>query len=1107
MSAGAAVALPRVAVVFAVCNHRATLPALLAALERTDWPELQIVAVDCGSTDGSLTLLRQRAAASGLPFTLLELPGVGRATALQAGFDTAGTADVVRVHADVVPDGTAWLHGLHRVLVQHPECGIVGAKIALATGRLQSCGRSLISGLGIAGDWSNLRWQEGDRDEATRPTEVDGVAGELCWIRRTVLDRTGGLDANFDPVFGDDDDLCLRARWHGFAVFVEPAVRGVHFGPRWTPSTNASMAEPSGQLERWLTDRTALATAHRDYWQRKWGFDPAAPDLHEVRRRYGHTRICWRIGERLTERLAAQPAVDACLVTWNSRQLLPRMLDALAETQYPNLEVWIADNGSTDGTREYLAERRADFPFPLHVLELPQNMGVAQGLNVAFAAGKAPLVARLDDDTIVSPEWLERLVPRFHQRPYAGMVGPAIDNDNEGAGLQAGPCREWPAGLPGNRAQDHGVAQGLVRVVTVRGCCNLYRRSVFSTIGLLDVRFSPSQFDEWDHHVALCVAGYEALYDGSVTVRHQLTQGRVATPAARANSFGNHAKSRGKWSPDHVEALHRGIDLSIDGRLLPPDGDTSALRAHLPQVPAGPPGPVPRDPDELAELTARARRCSLLRSPDGPLAPWWHHQLEFAEEAQRLGDPRSAAVAQCVQDLWSHEPRTLLLVARQWAADGDLERARTLAERATWLAPDRPEVALAAAELRTPRGAPAVPRTDRTEPPQPRVLLLPPLDDGQEQAQRSARLVQAALHSIGIAAAIETRLTPDLRGATVVHAFGLLDAPTLLGRLQVVRAMQAPTRIVLSPLLGDAGRARWLEQVLGSNQLRSAQELRGVFAALANGKVRLEGCKDGRYDPPEPSHVRAYEARCLSFCDAVLAHRAEDLTWLATRHPGLPPRHCVPEGVPCIPTPPPTQREPMAHGALFVGPLDLVDGHLATVLALQGSGLPLTLYGRSQPKVAGWHLRSLGGPAVHWRGPLDDQGLLAACAASAVLVWLPAAPVSFDLPLRAAVAGCGLVLPKGVGAEAVFGALASYVDPADLAGVRTAALAEAAHARDPARAPARAALREAASLQRYGAALAAVYGLPGSYTLPQAVRQAGQTHGLPAAAHLACRTG
>lgn len=1088
MNACASRSQPPVAVVFAVCNHRATLPALFAALDQTDWPDLRLVAVDCGSTDGSLALLRERAARSGgPPCTLLELPGAGRATALQAGFDAAQRSDVVRLHADVVPDGVDWLQRLHRVLERHPDCGIVGAKIALAAGRIQSCGRSLISGLGIAGDWSNLRWQEADRDEPSRPTEVDGTAGELCWIRRSVLDQTGGLDTHFDPVCGDDDDLCLRARWHGFSVFVEPAVRGVHFAPRWTPSTNASVPEPTGQLEHLRNERAALQVAHRDYWRRKWGYDPSAPDLHEVRRRYGHTRICWRIGTSLTESLPDQPAVDACLVTWNSRQLLPRMLDALAATRYPALEVWIADNGSTDGTLEYLEQRAADFPFPLHVLRLPQNMGVAQGLNVAFAAGKAPLVARLDDDTIVTPEWLERLVPRFHQRPYAGMVGPAIDNDNEGAGLQSGPCREWPTGLPGNRPRDHGVAHGLVRVVTVRGCCNLYRRSVFARIGLLDVRFSPSQFDEWDHHVALCVAGYEALYDGSVTVRHQLTQGRMATPAARANSFGNHAKSRGKWSPDHVEALHRGIDLSIDGRLLPSNGDTSALYAALPPVPAGPPRPVSRADDELAALTHRSRRASLLRGLDGPLAAWWRHQLDFAEEAQRLGDPRCNAVITRAQDLWPHEPRTLLLVARQLADEGDLPRARRMADRAASLAPDQPELALAAAAV-----AAACRRPDPTVPAAPRratptVWLLPPLNDHDEDAQRAARHACDALRTVGVPAAIETRLTPEVGTAAVVHAFGLDDAATLLGRLQVIRAAAPRTRLLLSPLVADPGPALWLEHVLGAHALRPAAELRQLFATIAADKVRLEGCHGRTVAHAPPEATLAYEQRCLSFVDALLLHRAAEQDWLAAHHPALPPCHRLAEGVP---EPRGTAPTPLPRGgALMVGPRDLPGHHLAAVLALHDSGLPLSLCGRIHPLSAEWHTRSLAGPDVQWHGPLTDAELAAAFAGSSVCLWLPAAPRSFALPLQAALAGCELVLPTGIGAEAVFGDLASYVDPADLPALRRATLAAARRWGNGMRSAERAALRARHSLRCYGQALLEAYGL-----VQQAVHSPATTH-------------
>ncbi|MCA8949487.1 MAG: glycosyltransferase, partial [Planctomycetes bacterium] len=621
--------LPQVTVVVPVQNHRRTLPALLCALATTDWPELDVVFVDCGSTDGGLELLRD-AIATTPRHRLLERHGSGRASALNAGFAQAATGDVVRLHADVVPDGDDWLRRLHAVTLAHPECGIVGAKLTLAGGRVQSCGRNLINGLGIVPEWSDRRWLEDDRDEGSRPTEVDGVAGGLCYIRRATLDATGGLDANFDPVFGDDDDFCLQARWHGFAVFVEPGVRGVHFAPRQTTMTG-QLSEPTGVLQRALDARGSLATAWFGYFRAKWGFDPAAPDLHEIRRRYGHTRICWQIGERLLEDLPATPAVDVCFPTWNSMAVLPRAMAQLAATRWSHVAVWITDNGSTDGTVEYLESLRASFPFPLHVECLRQNIGCAQALNLAIERGSAPLVARIDDDTFVEPDWLERLVPRFHQRPYAGVIGPKVLADSAEPALQSGPSRVFPHKFPVG-IHEHERASGLARVVTLRGCCNLYRRSVFAEVGLLDPRFSPSQFDEWDHHIAVAVRGYEVLYDGSASVRHLITAGRGATPAALGNFRANLQKSNCKWGEQHFQRLERAIDLSIDGRFLPADGDTGALRARLPAVPSGPPRPVPRDAEEIARWAGVARRRGLVRSAGGPLDGFFADLIAIGNE-------------------------------------------------------------------------------------------------------------------------------------------------------------------------------------------------------------------------------------------------------------------------------------------------------------------------------------------------------------------------------------------------------------------------------------------------------------------------------------------
>ncbi|MBL8732049.1 MAG: glycosyltransferase family 2 protein [Planctomycetes bacterium] len=1071
---------PPVVVVFATLQHAATLPALLDALDQTTWPGLGVIAIDCGSTDGSRELLQQRAARGDRSFRWLDGRGLGRASALAMAMAEAPGADIVRLHADVVPDDPDWLERLFRVLQQYPACGIVGGKIVFAGGRVQSCGRDLITGLGIVEGFSDRRHLENDRDDVAAAAEVDGVGGHLCWIRRAVLDATGGLDRGYDPVGGDDDDLCLAARWHGFTVMVEPAVRGVHHSPRPTHLLATGVQEPSGLLDHALAARRQLAAGHHDYFHQKWGFDPKAPDLHEVRRRYGHTRICWRIGERLTERLPAQPAVDVCVVTWNSRAVLPRMLDHLARTRWPELRLFVVDNGSSDGTVGWLQERAATLPFPLQVESLPQNVGIAQAMNLAFAKGTAPIVARLDDDAFVPPDWLERMVPRFHQRPYAGMVGPRISNDHDGS-LQCGPGRLWPAPLAHVAPGEGDRLRGLARVVTVRGCCNLYRRSVLATVGGLDIRFSPSQFDELDHHLALAVAGYEVLYDGEVEVGHRLVAGRQSTAAGHGNFRGNRTKVLAKWGGDPWPALERAIDLSIDGRLLPADGDTSRMRAALPSLPPGPPTPRPRDPAELALYHELARSSRTVLARGGPLDAWWQHVVAIAEQALADADPLLNAVASQLQELRPDEPQALMTVARFHAYDGNPELAARVARWALRLAPHDARLRAAAEALTTPAATftpfAAAPASARRPAPT-RVLLLPPLRPDHGPIDDAVADTYAALAAVGVPARIERDLVPTLAGVEVVHAFGLGDATTLLPRLQAVRATAPHVRIVLSSLSPDPGPANWLGAWLANVMFAPAATLRRHFAAAANGSLQVPGA-NGRHLPGDGSPVaRDYERRCLDFVDRLLVHHPHEAAWLARRWPERQPQLLELGCAEATTGPAGRHRARVPYGgAISLGARDVPGHHAAMVLALAGSDVPLSLCGQPAFPFAEAHLRRSAPGGVHWLPAMAGAERAAALRQSAVLLWLPAAPTSFSLPVRAALCGAGLVLARGVGAEALFGDHACYVDPCDLDALRHAVLAARAAWQPEAPAPWRRDLAAVWSLRAAGERLLANYGL------------------------------
>ena len=79
------------------------------------------------------------------------------------------------------------------------------------------------------------------------------------------------------------------------------------------------------------------------------------------------------------------------------------MIDSLALTDYSNdkIKIYITDNGSKDGTVDFLNQLSENFIFKIYNEFLSINSGVTFGLNIVIIKGSGKLVARLDDDIIL----------------------------------------------------------------------------------------------------------------------------------------------------------------------------------------------------------------------------------------------------------------------------------------------------------------------------------------------------------------------------------------------------------------------------------------------------------------------------------------------------------------------------------------------------------------------------------------------------------------------------------------------------------------------------------------------------------------------------------
>jgi GT2 family glycosyltransferase len=111
----------------------------------------------------------------------------------------------------------------------------------------------------------------------------------------------------------------------------------------------------------------------------------------------------------------------AALANWNGMKYLDRCLAGLYAQTCPLAEVVVVDNGSTDGSKEWLREH---YP-QVRLIENPNNRGFAAGYNQAIAACNTPYVLVLNTDVFLEPDFLRQALQGFAHGPrVAAVTGP-----------------------------------------------------------------------------------------------------------------------------------------------------------------------------------------------------------------------------------------------------------------------------------------------------------------------------------------------------------------------------------------------------------------------------------------------------------------------------------------------------------------------------------------------------------------------------------------------------------------------------------------------------------------------------------------------------------
>jgi len=275
------------------------------------------------------------------------------------------------------------------------------------------------------------------------------------------------------------------------------------------------------------------------------------------------------------------PRVTVVIPNWNGERFLKLCLRSLRDQSFRDFEVLLVDNGSTDGSLDFVAENYPE----VRIIALGENRGFSGAVNVGIRASGTELVALLNNDTELDQNWLEALVRAADSHPESGLFASKLVDFHDRTLLDGAGDAMRLSGLPyrlGHGERDSG---RFARAGYVFGACAaaaLYRRDMLDEVGLFDEDFV-SYCEDGDLSFRAQLAGYRCFYVPGAVVYHMgsaSTGGKRSPTATRLgsrNSFSLLVKNLPLCAVPYI------LPFFVLGQLarLITAAATGSLRAHL----------------------------------------------------------------------------------------------------------------------------------------------------------------------------------------------------------------------------------------------------------------------------------------------------------------------------------------------------------------------------------------------------------------------------------------------------------------------------------------------------------------------------------------------
>ena len=364
-----------------------------------------------------------------------------------------------------------WLAKMREIMDTHPDVGILSpiSRLSLMQSKQPDTIAKYLMRVSLT-ELNNTGFGRSSDCDST-----DMVDGTCIMVRASVARKIGLFDESFELYGSEDLDYCLRSRKEGFQVAKASKMFFEHFG---------------GASKRSIAlDWHGISTTSRVRFEDKWrpkvrsGPSPVVP-------------VGSRLGEPLPVLDTQSKKVSIVIIAHNRIDMTKDCLTSIrAGTK--NYELVFVDNGSTDGTPEWVA---LNFPEAKLIVN-QKNQGIPKARNQGIKESTGDLIVLMDNDCVVSLGWIDDLYkPIMNGASVSGIEAWLVGNNM------------MPTGRALSQTNEFGY---------LGGACCMFRRQVFEEVGLLDEGYSPAYYEDVDWCVRAKKLAHVLIHVPTGKVKHR----------------------------------------------------------------------------------------------------------------------------------------------------------------------------------------------------------------------------------------------------------------------------------------------------------------------------------------------------------------------------------------------------------------------------------------------------------------------------------------------------------------------------------------------------------------------------------------------------------